>query len=303
VQWRRSNLGKTAIGVPELGLGGAGIGGPDVTDRDAVETLDLALSAGIDFLDTSPLYGESERRLGIALRGIPRSSFRLSTKVGTHPDRRGDYSRDATLWSVENSLRLLGTDHFDIVFVHDPSAMEPVLATDGALETLEKLQEEGVVRSIGLGQRRHDFHLLAIETNRFDVILTFNDYHPLRTTALESGLLDFARAAGVGVVNGSPLSLGMLVADPGDPETARRYSWQPREWTLLPSFQTLCRSFDIRPEAAALQFSLRQLHIDCTLTGARNPEELRRNIDACRHPIPDPYWEALASARFTEGQT
>ena len=107
----KRRLGRTGLEVTALALGGAGIGGGygGVNDADAVATAELALARGINFIDTSPLYGESERRLGLALRGVSRADYFLSTKTGTHPQRRCDYSWDGTLWSVENSLHLLGT--------------------------------------------------------------------------------------------------------------------------------------------------------------------------------------------------
>ena len=302
MDWQRSPLGNDGFEVPALGFGGAGIGRIDISDPVAVATVVDALAAGIDFLDTSPLYGESERRIGMALRGVPRSRYRLSSKVGTHPAKRGDYSRDATLWSIENSLRLLGTEYLDLALVHDPIELDSVFRTGGALETLEELRDQGVIGSMGLGQRRHDFHRVAIDCGRFDAILTFNDFHPLRTTALTSGLLDAATSAGVGVLNGSPLGLGLLVANPAAPDAADRHGWQTREWGLLPQFQHFCQHRGVTPAAAGLQFSMRERRIQCTLTGPSNPEELRRNLEAIAEPIPDSFWTELEAASFTRGQ-
>src|SRR5579872_2970571 len=151
-------LGRAGMEVTALSLGCAGIGAREgVTDSSAVETVRRALAAGIRYLDTSPLYGESERRVGIALEGVPRQDYLLSTKTGTHPERRHDYSWDGTMWSVENSLSLLGCGYFDLLLVHDPrdeADMQTVFGACGALAALERLKEERVVRAIGLGQRR-----------------------------------------------------------------------------------------------------------------------------------------------------
>ena len=198
VSLAKRRLGRTGLEVTEIGFGGVGVGGlygGDVTDRQAVETVEAVLASGINFLDTSPFYAESERRLGLALSGVPRGSYILSSKTGTHPDRWQDYTRDGTLWTVENTLKLLKTDRLDLLLVHDPETMEPVLAPGGALETLEDLRRQGVISYIGLGQRRHDFHRQAIDTGRFDVILTYNDYHVTRTTAYTGGLLQHAEEA------------------------------------------------------------------------------------------------------------
>src|SRR4051794_5021960 len=100
----RRRLGRSGLMVPALSFGGVGIGGlySEVPEDDAIATVRLAYEEGFRYFDTSPLYLESERRIGIALEGVPRGEIVLSTKTGTHPRRRGDYSWDGTLWSVEN---------------------------------------------------------------------------------------------------------------------------------------------------------------------------------------------------------
>ena len=190
----RRRLGRSGLEVPALALGGAGLGGVfgQVSDAEAIEAVQYAVAQGVDYIDTDASYGDSERKIGLALEGGLRERIVLSTKTGTHPDRRGDYSWDGTLWNVENSLRLLKTDYLDLVLVHDPDDMGPVLAPRGAFDALLSLKEQGVVRSIGLGQRRHDFHAQAIEDGRVDVILTYADYNPIRTTARTDGLLALA---------------------------------------------------------------------------------------------------------------
>jgi hypothetical protein len=70
-----------------------------------------------------------------------------------------------------------------------------VFAARGALDALEHLKEQKVIGAIGLGQRRHDWHRRAVESGRFDAILTYNDFHPVRTTALTGGLLTRRRRA------------------------------------------------------------------------------------------------------------
>jgi aryl-alcohol dehydrogenase-like predicted oxidoreductase len=279
--------------VTALSLGGAGIGGVygDASDDGAIETVHYAIERGINYVDTSPLYGESERRVGLALEGGLRENVVLSTKTGTHPDRRGDYSWDGTYWSVENSLRLLKTDHIDLLLVHDPTDIEPVFAPRGALEALEQLKAEKVVGHIGLGQRNHEFHRRAIQSGRFDVILTFNDYHPLRTTAA-GWLLPLARQHDVGVLNGAVLGFGLLAGDEPLRNPARRYASKP-ELEKAQMLYEWCRARGISMQALAFQFSLRQTQIDCTLTGAKSKGELQSNLDAASAPLPDKLWDEL----------
>jgi aryl-alcohol dehydrogenase-like predicted oxidoreductase len=279
-------------------MGGAGVGMTEIPESDGVEAVQVALQAGINYIDTSPLYSESETRFGLALRGVPRDSYILSTKTGTHKEHWKDYSGDGTRWTVENSLKTLGVEYIDLLLVHDPDDIEPVFAKGGALDTLEQLRNEGVIRYIGLGQRNHAFHRRAIASNRFDVILTFLDYTPIRTTALTGGLLQAANDAQVGVINGSPFSFGLLAGDPAP--------WADfdgtREGDMAAKFRKFCQEKGVPPEAVALQHSLRQPLVHCTLTGAKNAHEVRQNLEAGRAALPPGIWDELENLHLTEGQ-
>lgn len=291
----RRRFGRAGFEVPALGLGCAGLGGDEVSDTDAAATVEAALAAGLDFLDTAPLYGESERRVGLALRGVARSAYRLSTKTGTHPSRRHDFSRDATLWSVDNSFKLLGVAYADVLLVHDPPGYDAMIT---ALDTLEELKAQGVIGAIGLGQRTHDVHRRAIASGRFDVILTYHDLHPVRATA--RALVAEAHAADVGVINGSPLGLGLLVADLDDP--SGHASWcPPDEIDRTRRFQAFCRARGLSIPGVALQFSLREPGVSVTLTGAKTPAELAQNLRGVATSLPEGLWAEMAAEGFTEG--
>jgi aryl-alcohol dehydrogenase-like predicted oxidoreductase len=299
----KRQLGRTGLEVTALGFGGVGVGGlyGPVDEEESIATVREAIHRGINFVDTSPLYMESERRIGEALAGGLRERIVLSTKTGTHPERRGDFSWDGTLWSVENSLRRLRTDRLDLVLVHDPDAMEPVLAPRGALEALESLKAQGVIGAIGLGQRRHDFHRQAVLSGRFDAILTYNDYHPLRTTA-GVALLPLAAEHGVGVLNGSPLAHGLLVGrDPDTLGDAVRTRVSARDMDAARRLYRWCRERGVSMVALALQFSLRQSLLHVTLTGAKTRAELAENLEAASTPLPEPIWGELAALGITEG--
>ena len=185
-------LGRTGLEVTGLSMGGAGIGRGDVTDDDAVEAVHRGIELGINYLNTSPLYGESERRVGLGLADGWREKVFLATKTGTHPEWRGDFSASGTRKSVENSLCLLGTDYLDVCLVYDPDSMSPIIAKGCALEELQRMREEGLIRFIGLGVREHEFHRIAIATGLVDVILTYLDYTLLSQTTADS-LLPFAQ--------------------------------------------------------------------------------------------------------------
>jgi aryl-alcohol dehydrogenase-like predicted oxidoreductase len=299
-QLPRRRLGRSGLIVPALALGGAGFGGVfgGAEEEAAIETVRYALAQRINYFDTSPYYQQSERRLGLALEGIKREDIVLSTKTGTHPERFQDYSWDATMWSVENSLKLLGTDYIDLLLVHDPHDMAPVFAPHGALDALESLRGQGVIKAIGLGQREHEFHRRAIESGRFDVILTFYDYNPVRTTA--QPLLELAARHNTGVLNGAVLLFGLLAGNPDTPATTLRFP--EREHQAARRLYQWCGARDIPIQAVALQFSLRQPAIHCTLTGAKTPQELEENLRAATLPLPDLIWREIAELGLTEGQ-
>ncbi len=279
-------LGRTDLKVTAFSMGGAGIGRSNVTDDEAIEAVHRAIELGVNYLDTAPLYGESERRFGLALAGGWREKIYLATKTGTHPEWRGDYSASGTRRSVENSLRLLGTDYLDVCLVHDPSRMDAVIAKDGAFEELQRMREEGLVKFIGLGVREHEFHRIAIETGVVDVILTYLDYNLIRQTAADS-LLPLARENDIGVINGSPIAMGLLSglephpnSRPPDGEKA----YQLWKWAEENNQNLL---------NLAIQFCLRQPLIHINLTGSKDAAEVEQNFVAATTPVPEEIWERL----------
>ncbi len=287
---QKRRLGRTELQVTSLSLGGARIGGSNVTDDEAVGTVRRAITLGINYLDTSPLYGESESRIGLALADGWREKIYLATKTGTHPKWRGDYSAAGTRRSVENSLRLLGTDYLDVCLVHDPSNMDPVVTKGGALDELQRMREEGLVKFIGLGVREHEFHKIAIETGIVDVILTYLDYTLLSQTANE-WLLSFASENDIGVINGSPIAAGLLSGvEPNvkerPPEGEKAYKlWQ---WAVDNNLNLL---------NLAIQFCLRQPLIATNLTGSKNATEVEQNFAAATTPVSEDVWKQLQTLR------
>ena len=287
----RRRLGRTELEVTCLGMGGAGIGRGDVTDDEAIEAVHRAIDLGINYLDTAPLYGESERRVGLALADGWREKIYLATKIGTHPEWRGDFSASGTRRSVENSMRLLGTDYLDVCLVHDPDSMDPVVAKDGAFDELQRMREEGLLKFIGLGVRQHEFHKIAIETGVVDVILTYLDYTLLSQTA-NDWLIPLAAENDIGIINGSPIAMGLLSGiepdisiermhlDTSDAEKAHRlYQWATDN--------------NLNVLNLAIQFCFRQPRIAMSLTGSKNAAEVEQNFAAAMTPVPDDVWEQL----------
>lgn len=289
-------LGRTQVQVTALSLGGAGLGGifGPVSDAEGVAAVEKALELGLNYLDTSPFYKEAERRMGLALRGVPRSRYCLSSKVGTHPARPGDYSAAAVYWTVANSLQVLGVDYLDICLIHDtrPEGLAQALAPGGALAALVDLKRQGVVRAIGLGVQGHDLHRRAMDTGHLDVSLTVNDYTLLRQSVL-AGVCDYAEPRGVGVIAGAALAMGLLSGR--DPHSIGTPVWQPpqAEVAAAARVHAWCREWGVSVLALALQFSLRQPRLACTLIGAATPQEVQGCWAAATAPIPEGVWAEL----------
>ena len=305
---KRRRLGRNGMGgaeVTEIGLGSVGIGGlyGDVAEDEAVRTLERAVELGINYVDTSPLYKEAEARIGkwIRGRGGRPEGLILSTKLGTHPARRGDYSAAGARWSVQNSLELTGAGHFDCVLIHDPRStaeLEQALGPGGAIEELGRMKQEGLVRSVGLGVREHEYHRRAIESGKVDVILTYADYTLVRQTA--APIIELAGKNGVGVLLAQLVHAGQLAGP--DPTKDERLKDRPElqaayDWWLW------ARERQVSLPALAIQFGLRNPHVGCALVGAKAAREVEQNVGYVQEKIPEAIWrEVEERIRSGKGQ-
>src|SRR5688572_31620228 len=116
-------LGKTGINLPVLSYGASSLGAEfrDVDLNEAMRSVRVALDLGMNFIDTSPFYGRgmSEVLLGVALKGVPRDSYILGTKLGRYSGTHFDFSPKRVEESVHVSLERMKTDHLDVILCHD----------------------------------------------------------------------------------------------------------------------------------------------------------------------------------------
>lgn len=275
----RRRLGSTGMTPKALGLGCAFFGGGNVSDQEAVAGIRHAIELGLDYLDTSPLYSESERRVGLALEGGWRDRIYLQTKTGTHPEKRGDFSAAATRWSVENSLRLLKTDYLDAVLIHDPPAIETPLAAGNALDELLKMKEKGLIGHIGLGVRQHEFHRQAIETGHIEIVLSYLDYTLLDQSVAQT-TLPLARQRGVGIILASALGMGRLAGPEPDlqaePRAHAMWSW--------------CRQRGLDIRHLALQFVLAAPIAGIAMSGPCTRQQVEEVYAAATAEVPAEVW-------------
>lgn len=295
-------LGTTGLEVTPLCIGCAALGNmPEtfaygVPEEQALETLRAAFRSPINFIDTAASYGdgESERRIGIVLKelgGVP-EGYVLSTKA----DRdltTGDFSGDQIKRSVERSLRLLGLDRIQLLFLHDPehTTFEAVMAKGGPLEVLQNFKEQGVIGHLGVAGGPIDLMIRYVETGAFEAVITHNRYTLLNRTA--EPLLEVATRRGVAVINAAPYGSGILAKGP---EAYARYAYQdapPQVVEKARGIAEVCRRFGVPMAAAALQFSLRDPRIASTIVGITRPERIESTLELAACEIPEEIWPEL----------
>jgi D-threo-aldose 1-dehydrogenase len=297
-------FGKTGLSVTPLCIGTSALGsfpaqyGYEVSDERAAATLCRVFKGPINFIDTSNEYGggESERRIGRVLKdlgGIP-PGFVLATKVDPLPGTR-DFSGARVLASVIESLERLGLDQLQVVYLHDPEKITFAEATapGGAVETLVKLREAGLIQHLGVAGGPIDLMLQYLATGVFETIISHNRYTLVDQSA--EPLLDEAAQRGVAFVNAAPYGGGMLVKGP---DQVPKYCYQPAsEKTLerVRRMQQICQAADVPLAAAALQFSLRESRVVSTIVGITEPERVEQTLRLTEWPIPESLWHDLAS--------
>ena len=159
----RRVLGKTGLSIPVIPFGTQGFGNHFgfVADADAVALVKHAVTLGVNHFDCARCYGDSLRKLGLALQEVPRQDVIITGRLcchsssawGGYGDGETDFSAERVVRDVEDQLALLGTDYFDGMLIHDPRRMEPTLARDGTLAGLLGLKARGLVRNVGYGMR------------------------------------------------------------------------------------------------------------------------------------------------------
>jgi len=292
------------IELPRLGLGTAPIGGlyAPVSDETASATVDRAWELGLRYFDTAPRYGAglAEHRLGRALSGRPRDEYLVSTKVGRllRPGRSAwggapelvdyfDFSADATLRSLDESLDRLGLDRVDIAFVHDPDDhFDEALA--GSFRALRRLRDEGVVRAIGVGANQPMVLCRFAREADPDCFLVAGRFTALDRTA-EVELLPLCEAAGISVIAGGVFNSGVTAG-------GTTFDYETADAEVLARVSRLRKTCDrhgVPLAAAAVQFPLRHPAVVTVVVGCRTPDEVSEDVRLSELDVPDALWSDL----------
>ncbi|KAJ2080844.1 hypothetical protein H4R24_002760 [Coemansia sp. RSA 988] len=282
--------------LTKIGLGCgvfSGAYGP-ISHKDIVGVVRAALSSGVDMVDTSPYYNDSEIKLGKALQELkdefPRSSYCISTKFGRYGYHRSDfdYSAERVVSSVAESMRRLHTDYLDTVLCHDVEFVDIAQIVDVTLPKLFELKQNGCVRQIGISGYPLDV-LLRIAQIQFergypiDVCLSYCNFN-LHCQRLPE-YVPLLRAAGVKtIIAASPLSMGLLHQDappdwhPAKPELKEAVLRCKELIRLSMKSNSAARDISLAKIAESFAFSLDS--VDLHLVGAKTSVEIKCALEA-----------------------
>lgn len=315
----------------KIGFGAAPLGNMfrDIPEPEALATVEAAWSDGIRYFDNAPFYGAglAEIRMGDALVARPRDEYVISTKVGRVildevedvsardlgekgevfkyglPNKIvNDYSADATLRSIEDSLKRLKTDRIEIAWVHDIAqdfygdewlgVFET--ARKGAFRALDRLRDEGVIKAWGLGVNRVEpiELLLALDGPRPDGFLLAGRYTLLDHERALQRVMPMVAERGLGIVVGGPYSSGALVGGPN----FEYAPMTPQIREKVAQIKAIADRHGISMKAAGLQFSLAHPAVAAVIPGASQPSRIAEDRAALREKVPADFWSELKDA-------
>ena len=281
-------LGNTGMQVSNLSFGASSLGGVfhDIREAEGIRAVFTAVENGMNFIDVSPYYGhyKAETVLGKALPDIPRDKYYLSTKVGRYGKdgvNTWDYSAKRAVESVYESLERLHVDYVDLINVHDVEFSDMNQVVGETLPALVELKKTGVVRHVGITDLQLENLHWVIEHSApgtVETVLNFCHYC-LNDDKLED-YLDYFESKGIGIINASPLSMGLL-SQRGVPD------WHPAPKPLVEVCKKAvqhCQSKGYPIEKLAIQYSVGNPRIATTLFSSANPDNVLKNIAFAEEP-------------------
>lgn len=276
-------LGKTGLDVSVLSFGASSLGSVfrETDDAESVRTVHTAVDMGINLIDVSPYYGltKAETVLGKAIAGLPRDRFILSTKAGRYGADHFDFSEKRIISSVDESLQRLRTDYIDLLFLHDIEFAPFEQVAEGAFPALDKLKQQGKIRYSGVSGLPLAVFEKSLAYRELDAVLSYCHYSLNDSSLLE--VVPLLEQKQVGLVNASPLSMGLLSTRPAA-------DWHPagadiREICKKAAEHCAAKGADITK--LAVQYSTANDCIPTTLVSSANPDNIRKNIEWANEPI------------------
>jgi aryl-alcohol dehydrogenase-like predicted oxidoreductase len=280
---KRRPLGSTGLDLPILSFGASSLGQEfrQVDLSEAIRSVHTALDLGMNFIDTSPFYGRglSECLLGVALRGVPRDSYILGTKLGRYDAAHFDFSARRVVESVDVSLHRMGVDHLDIMLCHDIEFVDMRQIVEETLPALRKIQQSGKVRFVGISGYPMKIFRSVLERTDLDVVLSYNHY-TLQNTMF-GGLTPYLKARNVGIMNAAPFAARLLTDAPLPPW----HKATPAVREAARKAADHCRDNGVDIAQLAVQFSVANENMSTCIVGSANPENVRKWATWVEKPI------------------
>lgn len=273
-------LGRLGWNVSVVGFSGLGLTHDE--QEGCTTSVRHAFERGVNYYDVAPAYGKGtcETKMGIALQGLDRSRYFLACKT-----KRLD--KEGARAELENSLKQLKTDHFDVYQLHHlvkPSDVQAALGPGGALELLVQAKQEGKIRAIGFSAHTTKAALAALRGFAFDTVMFPVNYVEYYTRGFGVEVLALAKEKGAAVLSIKTMNAG---AWPKDAERTRKWWYRSLEaqddinlayrWTLSlpgvvmgfpPSFadlqaKAITAGLACRPATEADAAKLQEMAKDC----------------------------------------
>jgi len=314
-----------------LGFGSAPLGNylRPLSEEECEQTLSAAWDSGARYFDTAPLYGLglSEMRVGRLLSKRRRQDFIIATKVGRlllpcekdevnglffveTPQVRFiyDYSYDGIMRSYEESLKRLGLDRVEILYVHDVCALVHggreasearirELVETGGWRALTELRDSGDVLAIGAGVNEWEPCARLLELVDPDLFLLAGRYTLLEQMPLDTLFPECAKR-GVGIVIGGPYNSGILAGG-----TTWNYAAAPADVIArTDALKAVCRTHGVTLPAAALQFVLAHPLVTSVIPGGQTVKETKQNAAVLDERIPPAFWRELKEKKLLHPQ-
>jgi aryl-alcohol dehydrogenase-like predicted oxidoreductase len=292
VKYRK--LGASDLMVSEISLGSWLTYGLGVDDARGRACLDAAFDAGINFIDTSNVYGlgAAEEFLGRALKGRPRSSYILATKL-YFPTRDGDsgLSRAQVLKQIDLSLKRLAVDHVDLYQCHRYDDDVPLEETMGALTEVVRA---GKARWLGFSEWSPAEIAASLSVPKAERFVSSQPQYSILWRKPEREVFPACARAGIGQIVWSPLGQGALTgkyrrgaAPPADSRAASaKMSGFMNRWiaddvlAAVDRLRPIAASAGLTMSQLALAWVLRRPEVSSAIIGASKPEQIVENAAA-----------------------
>ncbi|MCE0492416.1 aldo/keto reductase [Vibrio salinus] len=325
----KKTLGNTALKLTKIGFGASGLGNlyHEITYHQAEIAVDNIWNMGCRYYDVAPHYGAglAERRLGLCLHKYDRCKYILSSKVGRilkprfEPgeqlpndfpnegpfNRYYDYSYSGIMRSYEDSCQRLGTNHLDIILMHDIGSYTHgdnhdklfKIAIESGYKAMDELRSQGLVKAIGMGCNEHEIFKQSMQYTDFDCFLLAGRYTLLDQTA-DDGFLDDCVKKNISIISAGVFNSGILATGP---VKGAYFNYAPASTEILAKVRKIyqvCNKYNVPPIAAAIQFPFRHKATISVLLNALSEKHMANNMDYLYQSIPTEFWKEIDKLNF-----